>query len=95
MMADILTITSIVLGIISAIAWMKASIVKVSRESEIEWRQSKAKKLGVEPNLSGITLDGWDMSGTFRAQSFWSSIGAAFAAFSLLLQAVAKVIEMI
>lgn len=88
-----LSATSIMLAIVSAAGWLRASTVKVSREQEVAWRQKEAKKMGVEPNLAGVTLDGWDMSGTFRAQTFWNSIAAISAAGSILLQAVVQVMQ--
>lgn len=88
----LLTMVSIVCGFLSAGAWLKASVVKVSREQEIKWRTKKANKMGEKPNLAGATLDGWDMSGTFRAQAKWNAIAAVLAAISLSCQALAQML---
>ncbi|WP_445367129.1 hypothetical protein ACH5Y9_18535 [Methylomonas sp. BW4-1] len=92
-MATYLSIASIFFGFLSAGAWLWASVVKVSREKEINRRIAKAKKLGEEPNLAGVSLDGWDMSGTFRAQSFWNAIGAVLAAISISCQAIVQILQ--
>ena len=85
-----LTIASIFFGFLSAGAWLWASMVKVSSKKEVKRRIAKAKKLGEEPNLAGVSLDGWDMSGTFRVQSFWNAIGALLAAISISCQAIVQ-----
>lgn len=83
-----LAYASILFGVISAVGWLRASTVKVTREQEVARRVKAAEKKGIKPNLSGVTLDGWDMSATFRAQTLWNSIAAISAAVSILLQAV-------
>lgn len=88
-----LTSLSIVFGFLSAGAWLRASVVKISREKEIKWRKARVRKSGVEANLAGVSLDGWDISGTFRAQSRWNSIGAVLAAASILCQAVSQLLQ--
>lgn len=92
-MSTYLTAVSIVFGFLSAGAWLRSSVVKVSREKEVEWRKAKARKQGVEPNLAGVSLDGWDLSGTFRAQSSWNSIGAVLAATSISCQAISQLLN--
>jgi hypothetical protein len=91
--ATYLTIASIFFGFLSAGAWLRASVVKVSRENEATRRIAEAKKHGEEPNLAGVSLDGWDMSGTFRAQSFWNAIGAVLAAISISCQAIVQSLQ--
>ncbi|WP_147408745.1 hypothetical protein [Kushneria sinocarnis] len=88
-----LTVASIVSGFLSAASWLKASVVKISREEEVSRRKGEAEKKGVKPNLAGVTLDGWDMSGTFRIQAKWNSIAAILAAVTISLQAVVKVLQ--
>lgn len=92
-MPTYLTAVSIVFGLLSAGAWLRTSVVKVSREKEVEWRKAKARKLGIEANLAGVSLDGWDMSGTFRAQSQWNSAGAVLAAVSISCQAISQLLQ--
>lgn len=82
----ILSIASIACGFISAACWLKASFSKVTREQEIAWRRKQAVKQGIEPNLATVSLDGYDLSGTFRSQTKWNSLGAIFAALTILLQ---------
>lgn len=92
-MPNYLTIASIIFGFLSAGAWLRASLVKVSRETEVQRRTKKARRRGSEPSLAGISLDGWDMSGTFRAQSAWNSIGAVLAATSISCQAISQLLQ--
>lgn len=87
------TWASIFFGFASALSWLRASIAKVTRDHEIVRRKKEARKRGETPNLAGVTLDGWDMSGTFRAQSKWNAFGAFFGACAIALQAIVKIIE--
>ena len=88
-----LTWSSILFGFASAASWLRASIVKVTREKEIARRTKEAKKRGETPNLAGVTLDGWDMSGTFKAQAKWNAIAAFLGAFAVGFQAIIRLIE--
>ncbi|QEY13467.1 hypothetical protein [Cellvibrio sp. KY-YJ-3] len=88
-----LTATSIVLGLISAASWLRASVIKVSHEKAMKNREKEAGKRGESPNYASVSLDGWDMSATFSAQSKWNAAGAFFAASSILLQAIAQILE--
>lgn len=92
-MTQYLAIASIVFGVLSAIGWLRASTVKVSHEKECARREKEAKKKGVMPNLAGVTLDGWNISATFRAQSQWNSFAAITAAISILLQAIIQAVQ--
>lgn len=87
------TVSSIVSGFLSAASWLKASVVKVSHEEEIARRKTEAEKKGVPPNLAGVTLDGWNMSSTFRAQAKWNSIAAILAAITISLQAITQILQ--
>lgn len=71
-----LTIASIVIGLVSAASWLHASVVKVSHEAAMKGREKEAKKRGGKTNYASVSLDGWDMSATFSAQSKWNAIGA-------------------
>ena len=86
-------ILSIIFAFLSAASWLRASVVKVSREQEVAWRKAQANKKGVKANLAGMTLDGWDISGTFRVQAKWNSIAAVLAAISILSQATSQLLE--
>lgn len=55
-------------------------------------RVTQAQKKSEKPNLVSISLDGWDMSATFAAQSRWNASGSAFAALSILLQSFSQMI---
>ena len=90
---SILSIIVIASGVISAVCWLRASVVKVTREKEVERRKAKAKKKGETPDLAGVSLDGWDMSATFRAQSFWNSIAAVSAALSISAQTLSQILQ--
>ena len=79
---------SVVFGLASAFAWFYASTIKVTRERVVAQRIKEAERNGEKPNLAGVTLDGWDMSGTFAAQSKWNACGAVLAACAIALQAV-------
>lgn len=89
---SILSIIAIASGFCSAACWLRASVVKVTREKEVERRKLKAKKKGEAPKLVGVALDGWDMSATFRVQSFWNSIAAVSAAISISAQTLSQVL---
>ncbi|MGV2833760.1 hypothetical protein [Pseudomonas shirazensis] len=88
-------ILSVASGFMSAGSWLYASIVKVSHEKEIERRRKKAERRGEKPNYASVSLDGWDMSATFSAQSRWNAIGAVFAAISMLLQALIQLLDFV
>jgi hypothetical protein len=90
---EILTMVAIVAGFLSAACWLRASIVKVTREQEVKKRKAKAEKKGETPNLARVSLDGWDMSGTFHAQSRWNSIAAVMAALSISAQALSQLLQ--
>jgi len=90
---DYLNAASIIMGLFSAASWLRACFVKVSHEKAMALRARVAKKRGEVPNFASASLDGWDMAETFAAQSKWNSIGAFFAAFSVLLQVVAKALD--
>ncbi|WP_131173247.1 hypothetical protein [Phytopseudomonas dryadis] len=91
----IMVIASIVSGFISAGSWLYASIVKVSHEKEMERRRKKAERKGEKPNFASVSLDDWDMSATFSAQSRLNAIGAIFAAISIFLQAFIQLLEFV
>lgn len=86
-------VASIFSGFGSAAAWFYASYIKVSREQVVAQRKKQAEKIGELPNLAGISLDGWDMSATFAAQSKWNARGAALAASSIGLQALGQILD--
>ena len=86
-MAEMLKWLVVILGIFSALSWLRAATVKVSREQEVERRRKDARKRGETPNLAGMSLDGNDLSGTFRAQMMWNAAGASLAACAMLAQA--------
>lgn len=88
-----LTAASIFIGLISAASWLRASLIKVSHEKAMKIREKKAKKRGEKPNYASVSLDGWDMSATFSAQSKWNATGAFFAASSILLQAISQMLN--
>lgn len=90
---SITSIVAIISGFTSAACWLRASVVKVRREQEVEWRVAQAKKKGEKPNLAGMTLDGWDLSGTFRVQSRWNSWAAVFAAISIAAQSLGQIFQ--
>lgn len=87
---DIFTVISIGSGLASAAAWFYASRVKISREKALSQRRRKAAKTGANPDLSGVTFDGWEIRETFVAQAKWNSVGAALAAIAILCQALAQ-----
>lgn len=91
----IMVIVSIASGFISAGSWLYASIVKVSHEKEMERRRKKAERKGEKPNFASVSLDGWDISATFSAQSRWNAIGAIFVAISILLQALIQILDFV
>ncbi|WP_175155289.1 hypothetical protein [Achromobacter mucicolens] len=89
----ILTLISIVSGFASASAWIYASQVKVSRERAIRQRRLAAEKKGTNPDLSGVTFDGWEVRETLAAQSKWNAIGAVLAATAVLCQAAGQALD--
>jgi hypothetical protein len=79
---------SIALAVVSALCWLRSAAVKVSTEDAVKRRVREAERAGLPPSLSSVSLDGWDMSATFKAQSQWSAAGASFAGLAVLFQAV-------
>lgn len=92
-LGQVLTVASIFIGLCSAASWLYASVVKVDHEKAMKERLRKAQRKGEVLNYASASFDGWDMSATFSAQSKWNSLGALFAACSILLQAVAQLIS--
>ena len=87
-----LTAASIAFGLISSACWLYSAKVKVSWEKSVDMRRKEAKKTGAVPNLGGVSLDGWDMSATFTAQSKWSGRGAVFAALAIAAQSLQQIL---
>lgn len=87
-----LTVLSIILGLTSASSWFYASKVKVDHKTAMAMRLKEANKKGEKPNFASVSLDGWDMSATFAAQSKWNAFGALFAAGSILLHTLSQLI---
>ena len=87
------SIIAIISGFVSALCWLRASVVKITPEKGVERRLAKAKKKGETPSFAVTSLDGWDMSETFRTQSFWNSIAAVFAAISISVQTLSQVLQ--
>ncbi len=82
----IIFLVSIIFGCLSAGAWLYSSQVKVTREKAVEIIKKKAQKKNEQPNLSGVSFDGWDVRETLKAQSKWNSLGAIFASISMFFQ---------
>ena len=91
-LASTLTWVAITLGFCSAAAWLRSSRVKVPVEEAIARRKKAAERSGEEPSGGYVSLDGWEMSETFAAQSRWNSIGALLAASSITLQAISQLV---
>lgn len=90
-LAGILTTTSIVFGFISAGAWLRASVVRVTAERASSIRKKRAKRTG---KLQGtaVVLSGVDVKETQAAQSLWNAAGALSAATAMLCQALAQLL---
>lgn len=84
-----LQIISIVLALVSAGAWFRSAFVKVTPQAAIAKRNAPLIKAGLPPQYGSASLDGWDMSATFAAQSKWNAIGASCAGLSIVAQAFA------
>lgn len=92
-LASLLTWAAIVLGFLSAAAWLRSSVVKVSVAQAIAQRKKAAELTGVNSSHGYASLDGWEMSATFAAQSRWNSLGALLAASSITIQAISQLID--
>lgn len=88
----LLTWIAIVLGFFSAASWLRASAVKVTTEKALARYRKEAERKGVPPFRGSASLDGWDMSATFVAQSKWNALGALLAASSITLQAISQLL---
>jgi CRISPR/Cas system-associated protein Cas10 (large subunit of type III CRISPR-Cas system) len=88
-------VASVAFGLLSAASWLYASKVKISHKKAMEQRARIAEKRGEKPNFASVSLDGWDMSATFSAQSKWNSIGAFFAAVSIIFQSMPQVLSLL
>ncbi|MDN5650709.1 hypothetical protein [Acinetobacter guillouiae] len=94
-MQVIFNILAILLGFISAGCWFYASFVKVDHEKAMDFRRKEAERKGEKVNYASVSLDGWDMSATFKAQAKWNSFGALFAALSIGCQSVSMITQSI
>ena len=94
-METALSALSVLLGLLSAASWFWASLVKVTHEKAMASRRKAAGNGGEQVNFASVTLDGWDMSATFAAQSKWNAMGAAFGAGSILLQSVPQLVHLL
>ena len=83
---------AIAFGLLSAAAWFRAAVVKVSREAAVDRIEKKAKRSGVAPNFAGASFDGWDSRETMSAQYKWNSCAAVLAAFAIAFQATAQIV---
>jgi len=92
-MTTVLQWASLVAALLSAGFWLRSARVKVTQEQYLERERRDAAKAGREPNLGGAFLDGWHMSRTFATQANWNAGGAIFAAISVVLQALAPLVE--
>ena len=82
---------SIIFGFLSAGAWFYSSQVKVTTEKAVEIAKKNAQKKNEQPNLSGVSFDGWDVRETLKAQSNWNSLGAVFGSISMFLQGLISI----
>lgn len=90
MLHQIETWAGVVAGLISAGCWARASMVKITRQQEIDRRVRQAAKTGDKPDLAGATLNGWDMGAAFEAQARWNAAGSACAALAIFVQAAGQ-----
>jgi len=84
-----LQLCSVAAAALSASAWFRSASVKIGHDEMMRIRKRRAEKKIETPNYAGASLDGWDMSETFAAQSRWNMYGAGFAGLSVLLQSLA------
>ena len=91
-MLEVLRWLSVIAAIVSAGCWLHGSRVKVTREEFVARMLRRAKRTGQAPNFAGASLDGWDMSATFAAQSTWNARGAIAAGVSVISQAIAPLL---
>lgn len=87
-MLEYLFWASVAAAFISAGCWFRAATVNISRDAVVRQRRRVAHRKGIQPDLSGVSLDGNDLSGTFKAQAFWNALGALSAGVAILLQTV-------
>ena len=90
--SSMLSWTAAVFGICSAAAWLRSSTVKVTVEEAMSRRKRTAERTGITLSHGYTSLDGWEMSETFAAQSRWNSLGAFLAASSITLQAISQLV---
>lgn len=88
-------ILAIFFGFVSAGCWFYASFVKVDHKSAMSFRKKEVERKGEQPNYGSVSLDGWDMSATFKAQAKWNSFGAIFAALSVCCQSISIIIQLL
>lgn len=84
------SLATAIMAFIAALCWLRAGTVKVTPEEALRLEEKRAKKAGRKPSLGVVSLDDWDMSETFKAQSRWNSAGALAAAIAALIQAIAS-----
>tara|TARA_B100001179_G_C18200006_1_gene236803 strand:- start:41 stop:313 length:273 start_codon:yes stop_codon:yes gene_type:complete len=82
---------SVVAGLLSAGAWIRAATVKVSVERAQKLRK-KTTAIGKKTGIGLVALNGNDVTATLQAQAVWNSIAGSLAALALLLQAIERIV---
>lgn len=88
-MATAMQYASIGTALLSAGCWFYGALVRIMREDVVARLKRNALKSGKQPNLSGMSYDGWDVFATLAAQSKWNAWGATFALLAVVLQVLA------
>ncbi len=83
-MKQILTIAALVTGLISAGLWVMSAFARVRAKKE----DPRSSLMGFRD--ASFTMDGNDLAGTLRRQSFWNSLAAGSAAVTAILQGLAN-----
>lgn len=90
---NILLIGGAIAGVIAAGLWLWSTFAAVTREQVVTKRKRDAAKKGVEPNLAGISIDGFDPVETLRKQSKINAAAALLTGLAIISQTVSSFID--
>ncbi|WP_156390669.1 hypothetical protein [Caulobacter sp. Root487D2Y] len=92
MTQTILAWSIIVLGLVAALLWLRASVVRVSSDKHLAKLRARGE-LGPNESPFQITENGYDVLESMKASSVWNAWAAGVTALTVLLQAASNLLS--